>query len=71
MFAADVLGISLVAEGEVLAVSLFDAIHFLVPIRLFSPVVEPCGDTQGDQNDKDHHCDDPCKNEDRSAGVWS
>lgn len=69
MFAADVLRVSLVAEGEVLAVSLFDAVHFLVPIRLFSPVVELCGDTQDGQNNKDHHCDDACKTEDRSDGV--
>lgn len=61
MFTANVLRVSLVAEGEVLAVFLFDVIHVLVLIRLFPPAVELGGNTQDGQNDKDHDCDDACK----------
>lgn len=68
MFTADVLRVSLVAEGEVLAVSLFDVVHILVLIRFFPPAVELGGNTQDGQNDKDHYCDDACKTED---GVQS
>lgn len=65
MFTADVVRVRLVAKGEVLAVFLFDIVHFLVLIRLFLSAVELGGNTQDGQNDKDHHCDDACKTEDK------
>lgn len=69
MFTADVLRVSLVAEGEVLAVFLFDVVRFLVLIRLFLSAVELGGNTQDGQNDKDHHCDDACNTEDSPGGT--
>lgn len=68
VFTADVVRVSLVAEGKVLAVFLFDVVHFLVLIRLFPSAVELRCDTQDGQNDKDHHCDDSCKTEDNLSG---
>lgn len=69
MLTADVLRVSLVAEGEVLAVFLFDVVHFLVLIRLFLSAVELGGNTQEGQNDKNYHCDDACKTEDNPSGL--
>lgn len=65
VFTADVLRVSLVAEGEVLALFLFDVVHVLVLIRLFPSAVDLGGNPQDGQNDKDHDCDDACKTEDR------
>lgn len=64
VFARDVLRVRLVVEGEVLAVFLFDALHFLVSVRLFFPVEESGAYRQDGHNDKDHHCNDACKAED-------
>lgn len=54
------MGGGLAAEGEIRAVFLFDSLHFLVPIRLFSPVEEPADYRQTRHRHKDHHGDDAC-----------
>lgn len=64
VFTTDILRVHLVVEGEILAVFLFDALHFLVSICLFPPVVESCCYPQDGQNHKDHHCNEACKLED-------
>lgn len=61
VFVGDVLRVCRVAEGEVLAVFLFDALHFLVSIRLLFPVEVSAGYRQDHHDDEDHHCDDACK----------
>lgn len=61
VFVGDVLRVRRVAEGEVLAVFLFDALHFLVSIRLLFPVEVSAGYRQDHHDDEDHHCDDACK----------
>lgn len=59
-----VLGLGLAAEGEVRSVFLLDGFHFLVPIRLFSPVEESGGYCQTSHHHKDHHGDDAYGTED-------
>lgn len=53
-----VLGLGLAAEGEVWPVFLFDAFHFLVPIRFFFPVEESGRYRKARQHHEDHHGDD-------------
>lgn len=53
-FTAGILGVRLAVEGDVLAVFLFDHLHFLVLVRLFSPVEESgcyCHSGHNDEND--------------------
>ena len=64
VFRGDVLGFRLVVEMEILAVFLFDSLHFLVPVRLFSPVEESGRYRQDGHNHEDHHRYDPCREED-------
>lgn len=60
VFLRGVVGGGLAAEGEIRAVFLFDSLHFLVPIRLFSPVEEPADYRQTRHRHKDRHGDDAC-----------
>ena len=61
VFTGHVLGVWLVVEREIWAVVLFDALHFLVPVRFSSPVEESGGYGKAGHHHKDHHRYDACE----------
>lgn len=61
VFTGGVLGVGLVVEREIRAVVLIDSLHFLVSVRLFSPVEESGGYRQAGHDHKDHHRYEACE----------
>ena len=61
VFTGGVLRVGLVVEWEIRAVVLIDSLHFLVSVRLFSPVEESGRYRQAGHDHKDHHRYEACE----------